>query len=124
MNRYETVVIVDAMIPDESIASEFEAIEELIKSQGKLVKVDKWGKKRLAYHIKKKSHGEYGVFYYEANATLPSEMEKRFRINENILRWMTIRDNPCGIPSDEVEETTKEAPKEAVKEAVTEGKEK
>ncbi len=104
MERYETVVIVDAMIPDESIESEFDAVEQLIKSQGELVKVDRWGKRRLAYHINKRSHGDYAVFYYEAEAALPSELDKRFRINENVLRWMTIHDNPAGIPSDKVEE--------------------
>jgi len=42
---YETVVVVDAMIPDESIASEFDAVAKLIESQGKLVKLDRWGKR-------------------------------------------------------------------------------
>jgi small subunit ribosomal protein S6 len=97
---YETVVVVDAMIPDESIASEFDAIAKLIESQGKLVKLDRWGKRRLAYSINKRTHGEYAVFYYESAAALPAELEKRFRINENILRWLTVADNPVGVPAD------------------------
>ncbi len=97
-NTYETVVVVDAMIPDESIQSEFDAISKLIESQGKLIRMDRWGKRRLAYSIRRKSHGEYAVFYYEVGSALPAELEKRFRINENILRWLTIADNPAGIP--------------------------
>jgi small subunit ribosomal protein S6 len=100
---YETVVVVDAMIPDESIASEFEAIGKLIESQGKLLKIDRWGKRKLAYTIRKRTHGEYAVFYYEANEGLPAEIDKRFRINENILRWLTVADSPIGIPADKVE---------------------
>ena len=96
--QYETVLVVDAMIPDESIASEFDALTKLIESHGKIVRVDRWGKRRLAYPIRKRSHGEYGVFYYEADAALPLELEKRLRINENVLRWLTVADNPCGIP--------------------------
>ena len=96
--QYETVLVVDAMIPDESIASEFDAVAKLIESQGKIIRVDRWGKRRLAYPIKKRTHGEYGVLYYEAETHLPAELEKRLRINENILRWLTVAENPCGIP--------------------------
>ena len=96
--QYETVLVVDAMIPEESIASEFDAVAKLIDTQGKIIRVDRWGKRRLAYSIRKRSHGEYAVFYYEAETGLPAELAKRLRINENILRWLTVAENPCGIP--------------------------
>lgn len=99
---YETVVVVDAMIPDESIASEFDAVQKLIETQGKLVKLDRWGKRKLAYAIRKRTHGEYAVFYYEGTGAIAAELDKRFRINENILRWLTIADNPVGVPADKV----------------------
>ena len=99
---YETVVVVDAMIPDESITSEFDAVAKLIESQGKLIKVDRWGKRKLAYTIRKRTHGEYAVFYYESESGsgLTAELDKRFRINENILRWITVADSPIGVPAD------------------------
>lgn len=97
---YETAVIVDAMIPDDAIVSEFDAISDRINEHGKLIKLDKWGKRKMAYSIKGRTHGEYGVFYYEAVTSLPSDLEKNFRINENILRWLTIADCPAGIPED------------------------
>lgn len=101
---YETVIVVDAMIPDESIASEFDAINKLIESQGKMVKLDRWGKRKLAYPIRKRTHGEYAVFYYESESGgLSAELDKRLRINENILRWLTVADNPVGVPADKVE---------------------
>jgi small subunit ribosomal protein S6 len=100
---YETVIVVDAMIPDESIASEFDAIGKLIESQGKLVKLDRWGKRKLAYTIRKRTHGEYAAFYYESDSgALAAEIEKRLRINENVLRWLTVADNPVGVPADKV----------------------
>lgn len=102
---YETVIVVDAMIPDEAIASEFDAVAKLIEQQGKLVKVDRWGKRKLAYPIRKRTHGEYAVFYYEANSgALAAEIEKRLRINENCLRWLTVADNPIGVPADKAPE--------------------
>ncbi|MBF0430984.1 MAG: 30S ribosomal protein S6 [Fibrobacteria bacterium] len=106
---YETVVIVDAMIPDEAISSEFEAIEKQITSRGKLLKTDVWGRRKLSYQIKGRSYGDYGVFYYQADSKLPSELEKGFRINENILRWMTVADNPAGVPADKAEPEQAEA---------------
>lgn len=99
MKRYETILVVDAMIPDESIASEFDAVAKLIESQGKITRVDRWGKRRLAYSIRKRTHGEYAAFYYEAEASIPAELEKRLRINENALRWLTVAENPVGIPA-------------------------
>jgi small subunit ribosomal protein S6 len=98
VKRYETILVVDAMIPDESIASEFDAVAKLIESQGKITRVDRWGKRRLAYPVRKRTHGEYAAFYYEAEGALPAELEKRLRINENALRWLTVVENPCGIP--------------------------
>jgi small subunit ribosomal protein S6 len=98
VKQYETILVVDAMIPDESITSEFDAVAKLIESQGKIIRVDRWGKRRLAYSIRKRTHGEYAAFYYEAEPGLPAEMEKRLRINENALRWLTVVENPAGIP--------------------------
>ncbi|HKP95510.1 MAG TPA: 30S ribosomal protein S6 [Fibrobacteria bacterium] len=102
---YETVIVVDAMIPDESIASEFDAIGKLIETQGKMVKLDRWGKRKLAYPIRKRTHGEYAVFYYESESGgLSAELDKRLRINENVLRWLTVADNPVGVPADKLPE--------------------
>ena len=47
---------------------------------------------------RKRTHGEYAAFYYNAEAGLPAELEKRLRINENALRWLTVVENPSGIP--------------------------
>ncbi|HLU69384.1 MAG TPA: 30S ribosomal protein S6 [Fibrobacteria bacterium] len=109
MKRYETILVVDAMIPDESIASEFDAVAKLIESQGKITRVDRWGKRRLAYPIRKRTHGEYAAFYYDAEPGLPAELEKRLRINENALRWLTVAENPAGIPPAPVADGAPEA---------------
>ena len=114
---YETVIVVDAMIPDEAIASEFDAVAKLIESQGTMVKLDRWGKRKLAYTIRKRTHGEYAVFYYEAGSgALAAEIEKRLRINENVLRWLTIADNPIGVPADKAPEAEGAPPSEGGRE--------
>ncbi len=111
---YETVVIVDAMIPDEAVESEFDAIKAKLESNGKFIKLDRWGRRKLAYEIHGRTHGDYGVFYYESESEIPGELEKGFRINENILRWLTIADFPGGVPADKKEETEEKAEEKEV----------
>jgi small subunit ribosomal protein S6 len=94
MNNYETMVIVDAMISDDAINRELNTIQSKIETAGEVVRIDNWGKRKMAYTIQKKSHGHYTVFYYKAEASVARDLEKDFRINENVLRWLTLKDHP------------------------------
>lgn len=117
MTRYETALIVDAMISEDAIAAELSRIEETIKESGEIIKIDTWGKRKMAYDIRKKSHGYYCFFYYTSAPTVVEELEKNFRINENILRWMTLADQPLPTKfSDEQEENAESSEKETAKE--------
>lgn len=110
MRQYETALIIDAMISEDAIAAELSRVEETIKASGEIIKIDTWGKRKMAYDIRKKSHGYYAFFYYTAEANVIEDLEKNFRINENILRWMSLADHPMPVKfSDEQEEVeTKE----------------
>ncbi|MDR1759615.1 MAG: 30S ribosomal protein S6 [Fibrobacter sp.] len=94
MKQYETMVIIDAMISDEAIASEVQAISDKISQAGEVIRRDDWGKRKMAYQIKKKTHGYYVIFYYKADVAVISALETAFKLNENILRWMTLVDYP------------------------------
>jgi small subunit ribosomal protein S6 len=94
MSHYETMIVVDAMISEDAIEREIKKIEARIEAQGQIIKTDIWGKRKLAYDIRKKSHGFYAVIYYTAATTVVTELERDFRINENILRWITLADQP------------------------------
>ncbi len=94
MKTYETMVIVDAMISDEAIAAELKVIEDKIKAKGEIVRRDDWGKRKMAYLINKKSHGYYAIFYYTAAAEVVVDLESGFKINDNVLRWLTLADYP------------------------------
>jgi|TARA_B110000483_G_scaffold242024_1_gene326559 small subunit ribosomal protein S6 len=109
MRQYETAVIVDAMISEDAIAAELKRVEETINEAGEIIKIDTWGKRKMAYDIRKKSHGFYAYFYYKGESSIIEELEKNFRINENVLRWMTLVDHPLPANySDEVKEEVKE----------------
>lgn len=92
MNKYELAVIVNAKIEDDARAEVIEKVKGLIARFGGTVSdVDEWGKKRLAYEIQKMKEGYYYFIHFEADNTVPAEVEQRIRIMENVLRYLCIR---------------------------------
>ncbi|MEA3428122.1 MAG: 30S ribosomal protein S6 [Thermodesulfobacteriota bacterium] len=91
MRRYETIIIVDPDLSDEQRLSVFEKLKNLIVEQdGFLVIVDEWGSKRLAYEIKKRSHGYYVRLDFCGTGALVNEMERFLRIDDSVLKYMTV----------------------------------
>lgn len=91
MNRYETFIISDPDISDEKRASLFERINQLIpKENGFMVAFDEWGIKKLAYEIKKKIRGHYVRLDYCGTGTLVNEIERFSRIDDRVLKYMTV----------------------------------
>lgn len=88
------MVIIDAMISDDAINAEIENIAAMITNGGEILRRDDWGKRKLAYSIKKRQHGFYVIFYYKAEAAVVAAMEAALKLNENVLRWMTLADYP------------------------------
>jgi small subunit ribosomal protein S6 len=87
---YETVVLLDAMLPDDSIESAIKEVEGFISQSGEIKKVDRMGKHRLAYQIKKKSHAFYAVFIYAGEGKLVDDLERKLRLNEKAIRFLTV----------------------------------
>lgn len=91
MNKYESVIIINSNLEDEQRKELITKVETLINNNGKVAKIDEMGKKKLAYEIQKCKEAFYVVFYFEAEASFISELERKFRITEAILKFMTIR---------------------------------
>ena len=90
-NHYESVVIVNAALEDDQIDATCGRIEELIKSNGgEITDIDKWGRKRLAYPIQKSKSGYYAVYRFIAPREVVSKLERAFRLDESIIRYLTI----------------------------------
>ena len=66
---------------------------EMINKDGKLEKADNLGKKKLAYEVKKNKEGYYVVFYFTANPAIITEIERNYRITDDIIKFMTINVN-------------------------------
>ena len=91
MRRYETIFIVDPDLSDEERSPLFERLKPLFPQlDGFLVMVDEWGTKKLAYEIKKKNRGYYVRLDYCGTGTLVNEIERFFRIDDRVLKYMTV----------------------------------
>lgn len=91
MRRYETIFIADNDLSEEGRSPIFEKLEDLIQQHGGLlVMVDQWGGKKLAYEIKKKVRGYYVRLDYCGSGILVNEIERFFRIDDRILKYMTV----------------------------------
>jgi small subunit ribosomal protein S6 len=91
MRTYELTVILDPTLDDNTSKAEIDKIEKLItNSSGKILKIDKWGIRRLSYLIKKHNQGNYFLFLIEAESGTTSAVEKSLRINDNVLRYLTV----------------------------------
>jgi small subunit ribosomal protein S6 len=91
MRRYETIVIVDPDLSEEGRSPVFDRIKEIIPQQGgALIDIDDWGNKRLAYEIKKKNRGFYARLDYCGTGAVVDELERFFRIDDRLMKYLTI----------------------------------
>jgi len=91
VNKYELAVVFKTTEAD-TYKDEIEKVQALItRFGGTTDKVDEWGKRRLAYEIRKLTEGYYCFITFFADAAAPKEIESRLRITENILRYLIIK---------------------------------
>lgn len=89
---YESAVLINAALEEDQIQSIISRIKELISSNdGEITDVEDWGRKRLAYMIKKSKIGYYIIFQFNAYPQIISTLEKFYKLDENILRYLTIK---------------------------------
>jgi len=92
MRNYENLVIVKPTFTAEEIQASIKAVEEVITSNGgEIATTNAMGMRKLAYPIDKNERGYYHVIYYTVAPSSISEIERRFRINEDLLRFVTIK---------------------------------
>lgn len=91
MRKYETVFISDPDLQDQTRKDLFEKVRNIIaKEGGILTNFDDWGNKKLAYEIKKKLRGHYVCVTYGGTGRLIKELERNFRLTDDVLKFMTI----------------------------------
>jgi len=89
---YEVIFIIDPDIADNEVMQLSEGIQKIITSQGgSITKTEMMGKRQLAYEINHKRNGTYVLLEVEGSGAEIAEVERRMRVNDQILRYMTIR---------------------------------
>ena len=92
MNKYELAVVVSAKIEDDARAEVVDKCKALIERfGGQITNVDDWGKKKLAYEIDKMNEAFYYFIQFDAEGTVPAELESRVRIMDNVIRYLCVR---------------------------------
>lgn len=92
MKHYETMFIVKPTLQEEEIKAKIDFFKDIItKNEGVIETCLDMGMRNLAYEIKKNQRGYYFVIYFQANPSLIAELERNYRINEDILRFLIVK---------------------------------
>jgi len=92
MNKYELALVLSPVLDEEARLAEVAKVQALLdRFEGKIEKVDEWGKRKLAYEIKKVNEGFFSFTTFEAPSAAPAEIESRLRIMESVLRYLIVR---------------------------------
>jgi small subunit ribosomal protein S6 len=92
LQRYEVVAIVLADLSEDDITALIERSQTIINDRkGAIAKVEKWGKRHLAYEIKKHKDGYYFLIDFAGDGAIVSEIERTYKIDDRILKFMTVK---------------------------------
>ena len=92
MNQHEVNIILDPALTEDGVEAEISGLREVVaKKTGEVLEVQKWGKKRLAYEVKKRREGQYVLMKVGGMGEVVADLERHFRITEAILKGMVVR---------------------------------
>lgn len=92
MNTYENIVIFDPSLNDEAIEQAVSSITSLIVNNGgEVLKIDKWGLRKLAYELNKRKQGIYILFLFKASPGFIKKLEEYYRLQDNVVKFMIIK---------------------------------
>ena len=122
MRRYETILITDPDMAEDARKALTDKVGELMAAEGgALIKQNDWGIRKLAYEIRKKPRGFYTLFDFCGQGALVDEMERQFRIDDRVLKYMTVvLDKEADLESIKAEMAAAEATAETKAEVTAE----
>ena len=90
MRKYESIFILRPSIEEDKRVEEIEKYKSIIAADGEIEKVEEWGNRKLAYEIEKIRDGYYVLVTFKANPTLPKELERNFKISDEVIRYIIV----------------------------------
>ncbi len=100
--KYESIFILDPDLEEGVAQSAIEKIKGVItQGNGEILKVEDWGKRKLAYEVKKKSKGHYILIHFSGTPALLSELERNYRVMDAVIKFQSIRldDKETSVPA-------------------------
>lgn len=91
MNKYESIIIISQNVEEEGIKALISKFTDLINTEGKVSEVTQMGKRKLAYEIGKNKEAFYVLFDFEAKPELIAELERNYRITDEIIKFIVVR---------------------------------
>ena len=91
MNKYESIIIIGQNVEEEGIKALITRYTDLINTEWKVSNVNEMGNRKLAYEIGKNKEGYYVVFEFEAKPELITELERNYRITDEIIKFIVVR---------------------------------
>ncbi len=91
MNKYESVIIINPSLEEEAIKGLITKFTDIINNEGTVEKVTEMGRKKLAYEIQKNKEGYYVVFNFEAKPELIAELERQYRITDEVIKFIVVK---------------------------------
>mgnify|MGYP002862728764 CR=1 FL=1 len=91
MNNYETIMIINSDLEEGAIKSTIEKISSLINSNGKVSSTEEWGKRKLAYPIKKQAEGYYVLVNFSSNPEFIDELDRVYNITDEVIKHIVVK---------------------------------
>jgi small subunit ribosomal protein S6 len=92
MPIYESIFIINPNLPDEETAGVIKKMQDVVAKQGgEMLKFEDWGKKKLAYEIKKHKRGHYAFFQFKSAPTAISELERTYKLTDSVIKFLTVK---------------------------------
>lgn len=93
MNKYETIIIMDNEITEEQRSTVISRVRDYILANGEITKEQDLGEKKLAYEARKRQRGYYYLIKFNAKSTSIAELERIYRITDEIIKFIVVREN-------------------------------
>ena len=91
-HMYELTYVINSVISDDQVKDLVSRVSKFVEeNDGDIVEVDEWGSRRLAFPIQKKRNGYYVDMYFKAPGAIVPKLERALEIDDNILRYLTLR---------------------------------
>jgi small subunit ribosomal protein S6 len=100
MQLYESIFIVRPSLSDEDTTKIIDKLKGVVEKSGTIVKMENWGKKKLAYEVKRERKGTFVYLNFQSKGDLISELERSYRLEDSVIKFLTVRmEQPSAPPS-------------------------